>query len=187
MSARVSSIRRLSAKPHLMGAAGALLLALAVSPPARAVTYFSVDGQSPPYAFSQGETYTLRVDVGKAGGADNFRFARDLTGSGKYDPTAPLVSSASFTDGSGQDTDPTPGKLAVPFKVAPTGAAGPYVLDLEDVTDKTTLIVPGFTFAPKPAPQAISGHVAAWLQSRIPSFRSDMGGPPVIFDSKTRV
>src|SRR5437879_6290527 len=108
MSVRVSSIRRLSAKPHLMGAAGALLLALAVSTPARAVTYFSVDGQSPPYTFVQGETYTLRMDVGKAGGAVNYRFARDLDGSGKYDPTAPTLGGpSSFADGSGQDIDPT--------------------------------------------------------------------------------
>jgi sugar lactone lactonase YvrE len=146
---------------HASVVVASLLLALAASTPARAVTSFSVDGQSPPYTFVQGETYTLRMDVGKPGGAVNFRFARDLNGSGKYDPTAPTIGgTGSFTDGSGQDTDPTPGKMALPFKVAPTGAAGPYVLDLEDVTDKTTLVVPGITFAPKPEPQVVSGHVA---------------------------
>src|SRR6266852_5425129 len=74
---------------------GSLLLALAASTPAHAVTSFSVDGQSPPYTFVQGETFTLRMDVGKPGGGVNFRFARDLTGSGKYDPTAPTIGGTS--------------------------------------------------------------------------------------------
>src|SRR5207244_2917373 len=59
------------------------LLALAASPTARAVTSFSVDGRSQPITFFQGETVTLRMDVGKAGGAVNFRFARDPNRSGK--------------------------------------------------------------------------------------------------------
>lgn len=137
---------------RLLPISGSVLLALIFSAPARAVTYFTVDGQSPPYTLVQGETYTLRMDVGKPGGAVNFSFARDLNGSGKYDPTAPSLGGGSWADGSGQDIDPTPGKIAAPFLVAPTGAAGPYVLDLEDTSDHTTLMVPGVTFAPKPEP-----------------------------------
>src|SRR5713226_7191723 len=78
----LQSLRQGEKSPlRLLPILGSLLLALAASTPARAVTTFSVDGQSPPYTFVQGETYTLRMDVGNANGAVNYRFARDLNGS----------------------------------------------------------------------------------------------------------
>jgi hypothetical protein len=142
---------------------GGLLLALTVSPPARAVTSFSVDGKSPPYTFVVGETITMRLDVGKAGGGVNIRLSRDLTGSGKYDPLAPIFpgfANGTITDNGAGDIDPSPGKIAWPYSIPPTGAAGPYVVQLEDVSNQTTLVVPGITVAPKPEAQAVSGRVA---------------------------
>jgi hypothetical protein len=139
---------------------GSLLAALAASPAAHAVTYVTVDGHPNPVTLTQGETVTLRLDVSKPNAGVNFAFARDLSGSGKYDPAAPVFATGSFTDGSGQDTDPTPGKLAVPFFIDPRSAAGPYVLHLEDVSDGSSLDLPGVTLVPKPEPQAISGRVA---------------------------
>jgi hypothetical protein len=50
--------------------------------------------------------------------------------------------------------------MALPFTFDPVQAAGPYVLQLDDVTDHTTLVVPGITLAPKPEAQGLSGHVA---------------------------
>ena len=137
-----------------------LPLAPIFSAPAGATTHFSVDGQSPPYTFIQGQTYTLRWDVDKAGGGVNFILARDLNGSGKYDPNASVDTAIGFGDGGGGDTDPAPGKIAIPWTFGPVDPAGPYVLELEDGTDKTTLAVPGITIAPQPQPQAVSGHVA---------------------------
>ena len=146
-------------RAHVPALAG-LLLALIFSAPAGAVTHFSVDGQSPPYTFIPGQTYTRRWDVGKAGGGVNIALARDLNGSGQYDPNAPVDGAIGFTDGGGGDTDPAPGKIAIPETVGPGDPAGPYVLELQDTTDNTTLAVPGITIAPQPQPQAVSGHAA---------------------------
>src|SRR5712692_7917123 len=130
---------------------GSLLLALTFSPPARAVTYVSIDGHPAPITLVAGETITLRFDVATPGGPVNVRLSRDLTGTGKYDPAAPLFVLTSFADGSGQDTDPTPGKLAVPYYVRPDRAAGPYVLELDDTAG--TVVLPGVTIVPQPQPQ----------------------------------
>jgi hypothetical protein len=139
---------------------GSLLLALVAGTPAHAVTAVSIDGHPAPVTLVAGETIILRFDVAKPGGPVNFRLSRDLTGAGKYDPAAPLFGLTSFADGSGQDTDPTPGKLAVPFYVRPDRAAGPYVLELDDAADNSTVVLPGVTIAPQPQPQAITGRVA---------------------------
>jgi sugar lactone lactonase YvrE len=160
----MSTVRRL---PRWKGEArrtvatlGGVLLTLAASPPTHAVTSVTVDGHPNPVTLTAGETITLRFDVAKPGGPVNLRFARDLAGSGKFDPAAPRIPAPSFTDGSGQDTDPTPGKLAVPFYVPPDGAAGLYVLQLQDPADNSTVELSGVTMAPKPQLQAISGRVA---------------------------
>ncbi len=139
---------------------GSLLLALAASAPARAVTTVSIDGHPAPTTIMLGETVTIRFDVGKAGGACNYRINRDLTGNGKYAAAAPNFSTGSFSDSSGQDSDPAPGKVATQYVFPLTQAAGPYVLRLEDVTDGTTAELPGITVAPKPEAQSLSGRVA---------------------------
>jgi hypothetical protein len=136
------------------------LLALAAGPPARAVTTVSIDGHPAPTTIMLGETVTIHFDVGKAGGACNYRINRDLTGSGKYDATAPNFATGSFSDGSGQDSDPAPGKVATQYVFPQTQAAGPYVLRLEDITDGTAVELPGITVTPKPEAQSLSGHVA---------------------------
>jgi sugar lactone lactonase YvrE len=137
-----------------------LAMALTASPAAHAVTSVTVDGHPNPVTLVEGETVTIRLDVSKPGGGVNYRFARDLTGSGKYDPTAPLFTAGVFTDNGGGDTDPAPGKIASPVFVGPDAAAGPYVLRLEDVSDHSTLDLPGVTVIPKPEAQALSGRVA---------------------------
>jgi hypothetical protein len=137
-----------------------LAMALTASPAAHAVTSVTVDGHPNPITLVEGETVTLRLDVAKPGGGVNYRFARDLTGSGKYDLAAPVFALGSVTDNGGGDTDPAPGKIASPFFVAPDAAAGPYVLRLEDVTDGSALDLPGVTVIPKPEAQALSGRVA---------------------------
>jgi sugar lactone lactonase YvrE len=140
---------------------GLLLTALAASPAAQAVTYASIDGHPAPITLTAGDTVTLRFDVSKAGSPVNSRIARDLTGAGKYDPAAPVHSGPSYTDGSGQDTDAAPGKLAVPINLPPDRASGLYVIYLEDPSDGSTFTLPGVTIAPRPEAQAISGRVAA--------------------------
>ena len=138
---------------------GSLLVALTAGLPAHAVTYITVQGHPNPVTLIAGETVTMRLDVSKPGGGVNVQFARDLTGAGKFDPAAPVFAAGSLTDGSGQDTDPTPGKIAFRFPIAPDAAAGPYVLHLEDPGDRSSLDLPGVTIVPKPEPQAISGRV----------------------------
>src|SRR5438093_11196141 len=75
---------------RLLPILASLLLALTFSPPARAVTTVSVDGRTAPFTLTVGETVTIRFDVAKPGGSAVVRWARDLTGGGKYDPAAPL-------------------------------------------------------------------------------------------------
>src|SRR5713226_150682 len=104
-----------------LGFATGLLLALALSPPARAVTAVSVDGRTAPITLTVGETVTLHFDVAKAGGTVQYRWSRDLTGTGNYDPASPVYSNSNpITDGGSQDADPTPGKIAWAFTVVPT-------------------------------------------------------------------
>jgi hypothetical protein len=148
------------------------MASLLAAPTAQAITYASIDGHPNPATLILGETVTIRLDVAKAGDAVQFRVARDLNRSGKYDPTAPTVGGGSFTDGSGQDTDPEPGKIAAPHLFRTDWAAGPYVLHFEDTGSRTTLDLPGVTLVPKPEPQAISGRVL------VVSEANPTGAPP---------
>jgi sugar lactone lactonase YvrE len=141
------------------------LATLLAAPAAQAITYATIDGHPSPVNLTLGETVTIRLDVAKAGDAVQFRIARDLNRSGKYDPTAPTVGGGSFTDGSGQDTDPEPGKIAAPYLFRPDWAAGPYVLHFEDTGNRTSFDLPGVTLEPKPEPQAISGRVLVVSQA----------------------
>src|SRR5947208_3269183 len=98
---------------------GSLLLALAISPAAHAVTTVSIDGHSAPVTLTVGDTVTVRYDVAKPGGTVQFSQARDSLRSGKYDPAYPVFSSSAFTEGGGGDVDPAPGKAALAFTVIP--------------------------------------------------------------------
>jgi hypothetical protein len=151
-----------------------LLLALTVSPPARAVTTVSVDGHPAPVTLTVGETVTIRFDVAKAGGSVQFLWTRDLSGTGKFDPTYPVfVTMNALTDGGAGDTDPAPGKIAWSFTVEPRMPAGRYVPDLEDRTDNSVLQPPtSWTVVPRPEAQAISGRVLLGSGSTAP------GSPP---------
>ena len=140
---------------------GSLLLTLALSPRAHAVTAVSIDGHPSPVTLTLGETVTVRFDVSKPGGSAQFFLARDLTGAGKFDATAPNTSFAPIaTDGGSGDVDPAPAKIAEPYQVDVSLPAGPYVLHLFEVADGSTVDLPGVTIVPKPEPQAISGRVA---------------------------
>jgi hypothetical protein len=153
--------------------AGTLLLALISGSAARAVTAVSVDGRSGPITLTVGETVTLHFDVAKAGGTVGYRWSRDLTGTGQYDPASPVYSNSnSITDGGTQDADPTPGRIAWAFTVVPTMPAGRYVLQLQDVTDNSIVVAPFWTVVPRPQPQAISGRVLLGSGSSAP------GSPP---------
>src|SRR6266571_6380366 len=122
-----------------------LLLALALSPAARAVTAVSIDHHADPVTLTVGETATIRFDVAKAGGTVSYSWTRDMTGTGKYDNAYPISGSGSITDGGGGDTDPAPGKIAWEFFVEPRMPAGRYILHLQDITDNSHIEPPGWT------------------------------------------
>jgi hypothetical protein len=150
---------------------GSLLLALTVSPPARAVTAVSVDGHPDPVTLTVGETVTIHFDVAKAGGSATNRWHRDLTGAGQHDPTAPISSGGTLTDGGSGDTDPTPARIAWSFTVRPTMPAGRYVLHLLDSTDRSGVPSP-VTVVPQPQAQVVTGRVLLGSGSTAP------GSPP---------
>src|SRR5438445_6236026 len=142
---------------------GSLLLTLALSPRALAVTAVSIDGHPNPVSLVEGETVTIRLDTAKPGASVQIIFARDLTGNAKFDATAPYNGPAPVTDGGAGDVDPAPAKIAVLFLVDVSLAAGypagPYVLDVADFSDGSTVDLP-LTIVPRPQPQAISGRAA---------------------------
>jgi sugar lactone lactonase YvrE len=137
---------------------GSLLLALTLSSSARAVTAVSIDGHPSPVSLVEGEIVTIRFDVAKPGGSAGFTLARDLAGTGKFDPGAPWAHSSALTDGGGGDLDPVPGKVAFAFHIGSGLPAGPYVLHIQDSSDNSTLDL-SWGVAPAPQPQAISGRV----------------------------
>src|SRR5437016_12103940 len=95
----------------LWGTASFLLTTLTLSPAARATTYASVDGHPNPVSLVEGETVTIHFDVAQAGGNVQYTLARDMAGTGTFDPAAPLAENGSITDGGTGDGDPTPGKV----------------------------------------------------------------------------
>jgi sugar lactone lactonase YvrE len=152
---------------------GSLLLALTVSPPAHAITAVSVDGRTAPITLAVGDAVTIRFDVAKAGGSVQARWARDLTGTGNYDPALPISSNTpTLTDGGAGDLDPAPGKIAWNFTVEPTMPAGRYILHFLDAADGSQVGLSGWTVVPKSQPQAISGRVVLGSGSTAP------GSPP---------
>jgi hypothetical protein len=149
-----------------------LAMALTATPAAHAVTYVTVDGHPNPVTLVEGETVTIHYDVAKPGDLVQLIIARDLTGTGKYDARAPVADIVSVPDGGSGDVDLAPGKIAVPFLVDVRQPAGPYILHLLDMSDSSTLDLPGVTIVPKPEPQAISGRVA------VVSATNPTGTPP---------
>jgi sugar lactone lactonase YvrE len=138
----------------------ALLAALSAGQTAHAVTSVSIDNHTDPVTLTVGETVTIHFDVAKAGGAANYRWARDLTGTGQYDPALPVFTVAALTDGGGGDTDPAPGKVTAALPIPPTMPAGRYIFQLQDTTDNTTKVAPTvWTVIPGSQPQAITGRV----------------------------
>jgi sugar lactone lactonase YvrE len=150
---------------------GSLLLVLTLSPSARAVTAVSVDGRTAPITLTVGETVTIRFDVSKPAGTVQWRWSRDLTGAGQYDPAAPVSGSSPITDGGAGDTDPAPGKIAWSFTVPPEMPAGRYILQLQDI-DNSVVVAPFWTVVPRPEAQTISGRVLLGSGSTAP------GSPP---------
>jgi hypothetical protein len=150
---------------------GGLLLTLTLSPRAHAVTAVSIDGHPNPVSLVEGETITIRCDTAKPGAAVQFTLARDLTGTAKFDATAPVADAIAVVDGGGGDVDPAPAKIAAPYRVGVSVPAGPYVLDLADRSDGSSVDLP-LTIVPKPQPQAISGRAA------VISATNPTGTPP---------
>ena len=62
---------------------GSLLLTLALSPAAHAVTTVTVDGHPNPVSLVVGETVTIRLDTAKPGAGVQFTLSRDLTGTAR--------------------------------------------------------------------------------------------------------
>jgi Carboxypeptidase regulatory-like domain len=152
--------RGISSTRRALPVVASLLVALAASPAAHAVTYVSIDGHPSPVTLTVGETVIVRCDVGKVSGAVNVFISLDRAGDGKYDPKSPLWTVAlPFTDGGGGDQDATAGKIARPVFIAPTNATGRYLLRLEDTSDGSAIELPGISIVPKPEAQAISGRV----------------------------
>jgi sugar lactone lactonase YvrE len=149
-----------------------LFLAFTPGTRAHAITAVAVDGHPAPVALLEGETVTLRFDVAKPGGNVQYTLARDMAGTGKFDPAAPIAVLGPAADGGTGDSDPAPGKIASPFYLSPSWPAGAYVLHIEDLLDHTTLDLPWGT-APAPQPQAISGRVAAGDSSPAGSLPPD--------------
>lgn len=123
-----------------------LLATLTASPAAHAVTSITVDGHPDPVTLTAGETVTIRFDVAKPGGAVQYRLARDIARAGRYDP--------SFSD-----VDPAPGKVGFRFPVTAFVPAGPYLFQVADTSDGSSLASPVWTVVPTPEPQGISGRV----------------------------
>src|SRR5207244_11729726 len=101
---------------------------LAKTPPA--VPPMSRDGHTNPVSLVERETVTIRFDTAKPGAGVQFTLARDLTGTAKFDATAPVAEAFPVTDGGSGDVDPAPAKIAAPYQVGVSGSdpAGPYVL-----------------------------------------------------------
>jgi hypothetical protein len=156
--------------------AGWLALALAASPAAHATTYVTVDAHPDPVILTAGETVTVRFDVAKPGGTVQWTLTRDLSGTGKWDPTFPFNNTGGIVDGGANDADPAPGKIALVLEVRRGGGfsvpTGPYVMRLVDSSDNSTLVSPVWTVVPKPEAQAISGRVA------VVSDANPAGTPP---------
>jgi sugar lactone lactonase YvrE len=133
-------------------------LALTLSPPAHAVTAVSVDGHPNPVTLVVGEDVVVHFDVSKPGGNASVTLARDLAGTGKFDPVAPYATIINPTDGGSGDTDPAPGKVALAFHVGSGSPAGRYVFHFRDLSDNSSLDLP-CGWAPAPQSQAIAGRV----------------------------
>jgi sugar lactone lactonase YvrE len=136
-----------------------LLFFLCAGPAADAVTQISVDGHPDPVTLTVGETVTIRFDVAKTAGSVQWRLARDVTRSGRFDPAAPNNASTPITDGGGGDLDPASGKIALLFPITSVTPAGPYFFQVTDTSDGSTAVTPVWTVVPKPEAQAISGRV----------------------------
>jgi sugar lactone lactonase YvrE len=158
---------------------GSLLLALTLGPAARATTTVSVDGHPNPVTLVEGETVTIRCDVANPGDSVAINFARDLTGSGQFDTTAPviyaeiapLLLNIPIADGGIADLDPAPGQMAVPYHVEVGQPAGPYVFHFQDLADGSSVDLAA-AIVPKGQSQAISGKVT------VVSAANPSGTPP---------
>ena len=132
-----------------------VLAILLVSPkPSSAVTWAKVDGQSAPATFTIHDDIVLTLDCAAEGNTVTMRFALDVNKDGKYEEGEPVDTSANLVD-QGQDTDPTPRVIAVPFHVNPSTPPGQYVGHFED-EDGSVLDVTAFVL-PKSYPQSIEG------------------------------
>jgi sugar lactone lactonase YvrE len=138
---------------------GSLLAVLAVGPAAHAVTSITVDGHPDPVTLTTGETITIRFDVAKPGATVQYRFARDIARAGRYDPSFPVNNTNPIVDGGGADVDPAPGKVGFRFPVTAFVPAGPYLFQVADTSDGSSLASPVWTVVPKPEAQGISGRV----------------------------
>ncbi|MGC8833342.1 MAG: carboxypeptidase regulatory-like domain-containing protein [Armatimonadota bacterium] len=132
-----------------------LLVVFLLAPAAaHAVTWTKVDGQSPPATFSIHDDIVLTLDCAFEGGLVRMKFALDLNKDGKYQEGEPVDTSADLVD-QGQDMDPTPKVIKVPFHVNPSTPPGQYVAHFED-EDGSVLEATAFVL-PKKYPQSISG------------------------------
>jgi len=150
-------MRRRACAPSVKGLCPMLLLlaAFLLAPPtAHAVTWAKVDGQSPPVTFSIHDDIVLTLDCASEGGLVKMKFALDLNKDGKYQEGEPVDTSADLVD-QGQDMDPTPKVIKVPFHVNPTTPPGQYVAHFED-EDGSVLEATAFVL-PKKYAQSISG------------------------------
>jgi sugar lactone lactonase YvrE len=138
---------------------GGALVGLGSAMPVRAVTSLSVDGHPSPVTVITGETVTVRFDIAKVGGTTQIVVARDLTRSGKWDPTLPISINLPLVDGGGNDTDTAAGRGGFALNAAVGLPAGPYLFVVQDQSDNSVMALP-ITVVPKPEPQALSGSVA---------------------------
>jgi hypothetical protein len=130
--------------------------------PADAATYFTVDGKSLPANIVAGKKIDISLDTAKPGASVQIQWARDLTGTGTYDPSYPIAFGGltyTVVEGGSPDTDPAPGKLTASFTLTGFMTAGSYIVRILDFSDNSTLIVPGWTLVPKREAQVISGRV----------------------------
>jgi sugar lactone lactonase YvrE len=169
-------LRRLAPRSRTLRRApillGSLLVALAASPAAHAVTSITVDGHPDPITLTAGETVTIRFDVAKPGATVQYRLARDIARAGRYDPSFPVNNTNPIVDGGSSDVDPTPGKVAFRFPVTAFVPAGPYLFQIADTSDGSSLASPVWTVVPTPEPQGIAGRVT------IASGANPSGAPP---------
>jgi sugar lactone lactonase YvrE len=155
----VSPLLRGGRLRRLFGFAAALLVSLAARLPAHAVTAISVDGHPSPVTLTVAETITVRFDVAKAGGTVQWRLARDVARAGRYDPSFPINTTSAAVDGGAGDVDPAPGKIAVQLPITPSVPAGPYLFQVADQSDNSSLATPVWTVVPKLEDQGFSGRV----------------------------